>query len=226
MSNLLTGQQAIRLDQSARNAGIFLVLTALATVVAVVGRVAADADQPTLAQSIASISEHQFLYGLGGAGRLLSGITLIVGGWLLLRTWIIRDRYATSLVPIIFMVSGAFTAVSGLCAILLIAADPNSINSTIETTSTLRWLTGKIGFSAAGLALLVAARYQWMVGQTLRRIAPVSLTLGFAMQLIWLDVGTVIHGIVGTLFFLWLMAIGTMLATGRVERHFTTKFNL
>lgn len=214
------------MDQSARKAGIFLILAALTTVVAVVGRVAADADQPTLAQSISAIAENQLLYGLGGTGRLVSGITLILGAWFLLRTWIIRDKFATAWVPYLFIVSGVFTAISGAAAILLTSADPNSIDATIETAATLRWLTGKIGFSAAGAALIVAARYQWMVGGNLKRIAPVSLLLGLAMQLIWVDLGTVTHGVVGTIFFLWLLAIGSMLATGRVERHFVEKFNL
>ena len=214
------------MDQSARKAGIFLILTALTTVVAVVGRVAADADQATLTQSISAIAENQLLYGLGGAGRLVSGITLILGAWFLLGTWIIRAKFATSIVPILFIASGVFTAISGAAAILLTSADPNSIDATIETIATLRWLTGKIGFSAAGAALIVAARYQWMVGGNLKKIAPVSLLLGLAMQLIWVDLGTVTHAVVGTIFFLWLLAIGSMLATGRVERHFVDRFNL
>ena len=214
------------MDQPARNAGIFLILTALTTIVAVVGRVAADADQPTLVESLSAITDNQLLYGFGGTGRLVSGITLILGAWFLLRTWIIRDRFATAWVPYLFLVSGVFTAISGAAAILLTSADPNSIDATIESTATLRWLTGKIGFSAAGVALIVAARYQWVVGGNLRKIAPVSLLLGLAMQLIWVDLGTVTHGVVGTIFFLWLLAIGSMLATGRVERHFVDKFNL
>lgn len=214
------------MDKTARNAGIFLIFTAAATLIAVVGRVAADADQPTLAQSIAAISENQLLYGTGVVGRLISGVTLIVGGWFLLRTWIIKDRFAMNLVPILFIASGAFTTVSGACAAMLTIADPDSITTTTESIATLRWLTGKIGFSAAGLALIVAARYQWVVGQTLRRTSPVSFLLGLAMQLIWIDVGTPIHGIIGGVFFLWLVRIGTMLAAGRMERRFTEKFDL
>ena len=95
------------------------------------------------------------------------------------------------------------------------------MNAAIETTAAVRWVTGKIGFSAAGLALLVAARYQWMVGGALRRIAPVSAILGIGMQLIWVEAATEFHRVTGTAFFLWLLAIGVMLVTGRVERHFT-----
>lgn len=214
------------MDTSARKAGIFLILTAALTVVAVIGRVAADADQSTLAESIAAISDSALLYGIGGLGRLVSGITLVVGAWMLLSTWIIRERFATPLVPILLIVSGGFTLISGACAIILTAADPNSINTTTETVATLRWLTGKLGFTAAGAALVIAARYQWIVGGVLRRIAPAGFVLGMAMFLIWIDLGTTIHGVIGTIFFLWLLAVGTMLSTGRTERLFVEKFDL
>ena len=90
----------------------------------------------------------------------------------------------------------------------------------LKPVADIRWLTGKIGFAAAGLALIVAARYQWMVGGNLRKIAPLSAIIGLAMQFIWIDSATIMHPIIGTAFFLWLMAIGFMLASGRVERHF------
>ncbi len=72
--------------------------------------------------------------------------------------------------------------------------------------------------------MIVAARYQWQVGGTLRWIAPASLVIGVAMQFIWVDAATIMHPIVGTAFFLWLLAVGTMLATGRVEKHFVARY--
>lgn len=215
-------------DSAARTAGILLLATAIATVVAVAGRVAAGADQDTFERSMAFIAMNSGLYGIGGAARAVSGITLIAGAWFLLRTWIIRERMGTPLVPALFIVSGLFTMISGVCALALALLAPEVSDTAVLTTSDrslepvtyLRWLTGKIGFAAAGLALIVAARYQWMVGGTLRYIAPVSAIIGLAMQFIWIDSATVMHPIIGAAFFLWLLAIGFMLATGRVERHF------
>ena len=86
-------------DPAIRNAGLLLIATAVVTLVSVVGRVMADADQPTLVESLAAISKSRFAYGLGGAARFMSGVTLLVGAWLLLVTWIIRQRRATPLVP-------------------------------------------------------------------------------------------------------------------------------
>ena len=215
-------------DTAARTAGLLLLATAIVTIVAVVGRVAADADQDTFEHSMTYIAVNSGLYGLGGAARAVSGVTLIAGAWFLLRTWIIRERLGTPLVPALFVLSGIFTLASGVCAVILAIFAPEVSSTSIlatpdewlEPVAEVRWLTGKIGFAAAGLALIVAARYQWMVGGTLRYIAPVSAIIGLAMQFIWMDSATIMHPIIGVAFFLWLMAIGFMLASGRVEGHF------
>ncbi len=221
-------------DNAARAAGIFLLLTALTTVVAVVARVAADADQATLVESLVAISESKGLYGAGGAARIVSGITLIAAAWLLLQTWIIRLRLGTPAVPILFAVSGLFTLISGACAVLLAVSvldTTEAISTFARTTFTelaaeLRWLTGKIGFAVAGLALIAAARYQWKAGGMLRRISPVSAIVGVSMQFIWIDAATLVHRASGMAFFLWLVAIGAMLYIGRVERHFAPMLDL
>lgn len=205
-----------------------MVLTALATVIMVVGRVAADADEPTLMGSLAAISAGQALYTLSGAARLVSGITLLAAGWYLARTWIIRERLATPLVPGLFALSGAFTAASGALAIALadLASEvaPLGAASTryvlAETVSDLRWVTGKVGFALAGVALVVVSRHQWKMEGTLRYTSLLSAVTGIAMQFIWIDSATFAHRIVGANLFIWLVAVGTMLATGRGERLF------
>ena len=212
-------------DAAARAAGVLLLTTAAVTVVAVATRVSAAADQPTMVQTITAIAARPGLYAAGGAARAVSGITLIAAAWLLLRTWIMRRRLATPLVPLLFAGSGLITAVSGACAVALAAVAATSpLDATLPAASAAlsaaRALSGKIGFAAAGLALLMAARFQWRVGDTLRRIAPVTAVLGAAMQFIWLDAATIVHPIVGTLFLLWLAVIGGMLLSGRVERHY------
>ncbi len=213
-------------DAAARSAGLLLIATALVTLLMVVARVVADADQATLVESLAAIAESRWAYGLSGAARLVSGITLAAGAWLLLATWIIRQRRATPLVPWFFVASGIFTSVSGLCALALAALATNSADpgAFTEITAYLRWVTGKVGFTAAGLALLVAARYQWMAGGGLRLISPLSLIIGAAMLLIWLDSLIYLHRFSGVAFVLWLVAIGFMLSTGRVERLFIARF--
>ena len=71
-----------------------------------------------------------------------------------------------------------------------------------------------------GLALLVAAPYQWKAGGLLKYISVVTAATGIAMQFIWLDAATVMHRISGIGIFIWLVVIGIMLLTGRIERQF------
>lgn len=222
-------------DHAARKAGFLLLLTVIFTVALVYTRVAADADQETLLESLAAISRRPVMYILSGVARLLSGIALLGAGLLLLRTWIIRGGWATSAVPCLFVLSGALTTVSGGITVLIAihpaletvsgaGASPAPDMSVLESMSGLRWLTGAAGFSAAGVALAVASVYQWKVGGTLRKIAPISAVLGVAMQLIWIDAGTNLHSVIGTAFLIWLIVIGSMLASGRVERQYSTTY--
>ncbi len=222
-------------DSSARLAGMCLLLAAAAMSVMVFTRVAAGADQDTLLESLRAVDANRALYGISGVARLLSGLALFVATWLLLRTWIIRERWASPTVPYIFALSAVLTTLSGACTILIAAypapaisftggAPSGEISQVAEMVSGLRWVTGKIGFAAAGLAVIVAARYQWSVGGSFQWIAPASLIIGVAMQFIWVDSATVLHPIVGTAFFLWLLAVGTMLKTGRVERQFVERY--
>ena len=223
-------------DRMARFGGVFLLLTAAATALAVFARVAADADQDTLLESLLAVDDNRAIYGVSGAARLLSGVTLFVAGWCLWSTWIIRERFATPWVPYLFASSGLCTAVSGVM-VLVVAAYPapdvamaggaaaGGIAEVVEVAWDLRWITAKVGFAIAGAALMLAARYQWQVGGPLRRIAPVSALIGLAMQFIWLDSATLLHPLVGSAFFLWLVAIGAMLATGRTERLFIRHYS-
>ena len=207
-----------------RNAGLFLILTAVATVVAVVGRVSADADQPEVAELLAAIAESRGLYGLGGAGRFVSGVSLIGAAWFLFNAGSDRGRRGSVVIPLLFAVSGALTAYSGAVAVGLAAMPPEWMDaariegvplSHQEATVWLRRFTGAVGFALAGLALIVVAWRQWRTGASLGRVAPASALLGLAIQFVWLDAATVVHMVTGTLFVVWLAVAGGMLLTGR-----------
>ena len=223
-----------RPDPAARRAGWLLLLTAAATVVAVAGRVAAGADLPTLAESLAAIGAARGSYGIGGAARLLSGITLAVAARSLLRTWIMRERLGTRAVLFLLAGSGHLTGLSGTCAVVLAlvapapseAAAPDAAAPAMAVLDTLHGVTGKAGFSLAGLALIAAAYRMWRVGDVLRFIAPGSAIVGVAMQLVWINAVIVVHRVSGAAFVVWLTLIGIMLVTGRVERIFALRRRL
>ena len=217
-------KEALSSDIAARKTGLLLILTTVASIIMVFARVTADADQPTLLESLRAIAENRAMYATSAVARIASGIALIAAAWFLLKTWIIRLRLAAPVVPQVLGASGAVTVFSGVCALALVlsaSADVDVIVSgPVETMDFLRSLTGKMGFAIAGLALLIAARYQWKVGGTLRKIAPASVVIGLIMQFVWIDAATIMHPIVGVAFMAWLVIVGAMLATGRTERHF------
>lgn len=209
---------------SMRNAGLFLILTAIATLVAVVGRVGADTDHETLAASLSAITESRGLYGLGGTGRFVSGVTLIAAAWCLFHIPGDAGRGRSAVVPLLFAVSGTLTACSGAIAVGLTRMPPEWMDvaglervalSHQEATMWLRWFTGAAGFAVAGFALIVIARRQWSVGGRLRRVAPASALLGLAIQFVWLDAATAMHMITGTLLLIWLAVGGAALLRGR-----------
>ncbi len=214
-------------DPAARTAGLLLIVTAIATVAAVIGRISAT-DITALTQSLASIEANRELFGIGGAARFISGLTLLAGACFLLRTWIMRQRLGSRPVPVLLGISGVATALSGAFGVVLAIVVPESsrvddLASVAPTTTVvlnLFWITGKIGFSLAGLGLMAAAHRQWRVGGFLRPMAPVSAIIGGAMQLIWVDATIGVHYLTGPAFVLWLIVIGIMLVTGRVERRF------
>lgn len=214
-------------DPAARTAGWLLLVTAIATIAAVIGRISAT-DLTALTQSLAAIGANREQFGIGGAARFISGLTLLAGACFLLRTWIMRQRLGSRPVPVLLGISGVATALSGACGVALAIIVPESsmvddLASVAPTTIlvlNLYWITGKTGFSLAGLGLIAAAHRQWRVGGFLRPMAPVSAIIGGAMQLIWVDATIGVHYLTGPAFVLWLVAIGVMLVTGRVEKRF------
>ena len=227
-----TGGEAGRTPDEAvanANAGVFLVLTAIATVIAVGGRVGADTDLPTLAASLAAVADSRGLYATGGAGRFASGVTLIAAAWWLQRAGAAAGpaRQGTPVAVVVLLAaSGLLTAYSGAAAVVLAAVAPDGLAAAapagdaarqIEATAALRQLSGAVGFALAGAALVVAGGRLWTAGREFRRMAAVTALLGLAMQFIWLDAATLLHRVTGIVFVVWLVVAGSMLRDGRLR---------
>ncbi len=123
-----------------------------------------------MAESLSAVADGRAMYAASAAARCISSVALIAAAWLLTRTWIIRSRLGTPLVPYLLAVSGVLTVASGGAAILVASyfapeaalADATlavRVPSAVEAAYELRWITGKTGFAVAGAALLVAARH-------------------------------------------------------------------
>ena len=179
----------------------------------VVARVSADVDEPTMAESLQAIPDSRTLFSLAAFARLLSGLTLLAAGWFLLRTRSSSASWTTAPVAYLLCLSGVCTTLSGVAAIVMAAgASTGEQPAFLELAYHVRWAMGKVGFSLAGLALVVAVRPQWAITASPRFLAVTSAVLGAAMLFIWWDAATVVHRAVGILFLIWLLAVGTTLA--------------
>ena len=252
-----------------RTAGIFLLLTALATAISVPARLAADADATPLADSIAqrmsleaaeiarlelseklhAIGSARIPYGIGGAARLAGGLTLMAASIPLWRAMWTHHSVSMMLAAFMLAASGMASAISGVAAVALaaLAPDPQTITVLASGESgwarlaqpgdpesqgaillpdvtviedvlfSIRWVTGSLGFTLAGLGLVALAPVQWRMGGFLRGIAVVDAVLGVAMLFIWLDAATVVHRITGIAFLIWLILAGLWLVIGLVR---------
>lgn len=207
---------------SARWCGLSILVAAAATAVSVPTRLMADADQPTLLQSLHAIAERSVLYGAGGLARTVSGLALVAATFYLRRvsaTWRLRSVDGGAL---LLAASGLATAVSGACAVALAAMVPSPPFDSVEVAASmqlladLRRIAGSSGFTLAGLALLALAPAQWgMTG--MRTVAVVGFLIGVMMLFIWVDAAALTHRVSGVAFLVWLIAAGTWLAAGRLK---------
>lgn len=253
-----------------RSAGIFLLLTALATAISVPARLAADADATPFTDSLAqrmtldaaeiaslevseklaAIGSASVAYGTGGAARLVGGVTLLVAGVYLWRAMRMYHPVAIGIAALLLAASGIASAVSGAAAIGLSVlapepqtvavlgsggesgwariaqpGDPGSQEAVMlpdvyvaeEALFAVRWITGTLGFTLAGLALVALGLVQWQMGGILRVAAVVAAVLGVAMLFIWLDAATVVHRITGIAFLIWLIVTGLWLVVPRFK---------
>ena len=207
-----------------RTAGIFLLLTALATAISVPARLAADADLPSLDESLAAIGSAKLAYGTGGAARLVGGVTLVAAAVPLWRAMSVYQPVAMAASAIFLVASGLASIVSGAAATALAATAPTDLMPpelvvlpAEEAAFAIRWIAGTLGFTFVGLGLVALAPVQWRMGGVLRLTAVVDAVLGIAMLFIWVDAATVVHRITGIAFLIWLIVAGLWLVIPRLR---------
>ena len=129
-----------------RTAGVFLLLTALATAISVPVRLSVGADatpftdalaqsrsldvaeiaQLAMAEKLAAIGGSRTAYAIAGAARLAGGLTLVVAGLALWRSMGAVHPVAMGAAAALLVASGIASAVSGASAVALamLAAEP------------------------------------------------------------------------------------------------------
>ena len=222
---------------AARTAGLLLLLAAVATAVSVMARLAGSSEPPevvALPVPQVPIILDTGLYTIAGATRVLSGLGLLAAAVFLRRTTSAWHR-GTHVAGRMLEASGAVTAVSGACMLALAMEIPQAASGTgpvvliawaipgwVEPIDAARWITGKVGFTLAGLGLIALGPVQWRMGGLLKVSAVADVIIGVAMLFIWVDAATVMHRVSGIAFLAWLVVSGVWLAVGLLKPPETT----
>ena len=207
-----------------RLAGLFLLLTAVATAIMVPTRLMADADQPTLLATLQAIDDNTLPYAYSAVARIFSGVFLLVAAGLLRSVTVPYGPVPARLAITALSLSGVVTIVSGVCAIALttigpgaVAFDDAQLLGWAGRLDAARWITGKVGFTLAGLGLIALGPVQWRAGGMLKISAVADVIVGVAMLFIWVDAATVMHRISGVAFLAWLIASGLWMLAGLLK---------
>jgi hypothetical protein len=170
------------------------------------------------------------VYAIAGAARILAGVGLLAAAVFLRRTTSAWHR-GTHVAGRMLEASGAVTAVSGACMLALAMEIPQAASGTgpvvvpmvwvipgwVEPIDAARWITGKVGFTLAGLGLIALGPVQWRMGGLLKVSAVADVIIGVAMLFIWVDAATVMHRVSGIAFLAWLVVSGVWLAVGLLK---------
>ena len=209
---------------SPRLAGVFLLLAALANAAMVYARLAADADQATLLATLQAIDDNTLAYTWSAVARIASGVFLFVASGILRGALTPYHPLAARLATTALSMSGWVTLASGVCAIVLTTIGPVAIS--FDDPQLLGWagradiareVTGKAGFTLAGLGLIALGPVQWRVSGLLKLSAVADVIIGVAMLFIWVDAATAMHRISGIAFLAWLVVSGIWLVAGLLK---------
>ena len=203
-----------------RTAGIFLLLTALATAISVPSRLAADADATPLtdalvqsqalaateiarlemAEKLSAIGESSSAYGVGGAARLAGGVTLLVAGVYLWRAMRMYHPAAMGLAALLLAASGIASAVSGVSAVALAALASEPLATAVLTPGAI-FVSGTEE-ALFSLRWVTGSRGFALAGLGLVALAPVQWRMGGILR-----VTAVIDAVLGVaMLFIWLDA--------------------
>ena len=209
-------------QSAARVSGALTVVAAAAVIIGVFARVAADADQDTLRQSLQAISQNRAAYSAYGALTLLSGAAMIGAAWFLRSASAFRTLTSRPVVPIIFGIAGAIYILSGASTIILATLAPD-MSQASGMMSEFRRISATIAFIVSGIGLIASGFYQWKAGAPLRYIAPFSVIIGVFMQGLFMQLLTsegiaIIDRGAGLAFVAWLFIVGLTLASVPSDR--------
>ena len=176
-------------------------------------RLQADIDQPSFEETLAAIDQNTLWYTWHGMARTFFGALLIAAAGFLKPAVFLARGWQLRLSGVLLSLGGIAMIISGALVIFIVAAYwVDTYN--LERFDHYREITGSIGNTLIGLAIVLLSVVQWRLGGFIKPVTLLAPFVGIGMILVWLDAATNLHRISGTGFLIWLLATALVLIAG------------
>ncbi len=196
-------------------AGSLLIFSAIAAAAMVWTRLQADIDQPTFEETLAAIDQNTLWYTWHGMARTFFGALLIAVAGFIRPAMFLARGWQLRLSSVFLSLGGIAMIISGVLAVFIVAVYWVDTYD-LESFDHYREITGSIGNTLIGLAIVLLSVVQWRLGGFMKPVALLALFVGIGMILVWLDAATIFHRISGTGFLVWLLATALVLIAGSI----------
>ncbi len=192
--------------------GILLFLATIAAIAMAWTRLQADVDQPTFEEMLVAIDENLIWYHWHGTMRVLFGGLLIAAASLMGPAMASAQGWQLRGSGVLLGIGGIAMLLSGVL-VIFVGSVYWSDTFEVEQIDSYRSLSGNIGNTAIGLAIILMTPIQWRLGGMMKFLSGLAPLSGLGMVIVWWDASSV-HQISGVLFLLWMLGTSISLMFG------------
>ena len=197
-------------------AGSLFILSAFAAAAMVWTRLQADIDQPTFEETLAAIDQNTLWYTWHGMARTFFGALLIAAAGFIKPAMLLARGWKLRLSSVLLSLGGIAMIISGVLVIFI--AGVHWVDTyNLESFDHYREITGSVGNTLIGLAIVLLSFVQWRLGGFMKPVALLAPFVGIGMILVWVDAATIFHRVSGTGFLVWLLATALVLIAGAFD---------
>ena len=193
-------------------AGILLLLAATAAALMVWTRLQADFDQSTLQETLVAIDQNTLWYNWHGTSRVFFGGLLIAFATVITTAMSLPHGWQLRVSSGLLILGGAAMVASGVLVIFISAIYWTEVYD-VESFGRYRAITGSIGNTLIGLAVIIMTPIQWRLGGLMKTSAVLAPIAGIGLVLVWWD-SVDIHRVSGAIFFVWMVTTAVSLMSG------------
>ncbi|MDE2938334.1 MAG: DUF4386 family protein [Chloroflexota bacterium] len=216
-------QQVLSHRMSERITAVLLILYSIAQVITIVTRIASGTDQPDALSSIAMISANHSWYIASKIANMIAAFLLLAASALIFQVFRPFDRTLALLAAVLLGTAGIFWLHSSLAGMALaeVSGAPlpetallpeNVQQSAFFAIEPVRAVAGRVGFTAAALALAAWSALIVFAGPLPRWLGWAGWATAVAMLFIWDPAAAAMHRLGGGALLIWLLVVAGLLA--------------